>query len=154
MKLSDLNDGGFSLIEMLVALAVMAATLAIAGAAWQDRTRSQTSLELARSIAQLAKQSRAEARISGNSAALIFDLEKRQFSLSSGGKEISFGDQFQVSASTGRQLLTSANSGSIEFFPSGSSTGGRVVIKRKDGDTAYVRINWLTAAVITGRSHE
>jgi len=45
--------------------------------------------------------------------------------------------------------MQSERVGAIRFFPDGSSTGGRVILKRDDGDAGWqVGVNWLTGRIL------
>jgi general secretion pathway protein H len=51
-----------------------------------------------------------------------------------------------ISLLTTKSEVIDENTGGIRFFPDGSSTGGRIALRRL-GDRATVNVRWSTGAV-------
>lgn len=142
---------GFTLLELLVVLAVMALLTAISipmfssGASHQEiriaAREIATGLRLARSLAVTAND---EATFSLDVDQRIYSVDGRSTSRLTGALELTF--------YTPRPELLDGAVGTVRFFPDGSSTGGRVSIKRAGtASPVYeVRIEWLTGHVTIG----
>lgn len=61
--------------------------------------------------------------------------------------------EMTVQLTTAESLLRSADSGSIEFYPDGTSSGGRIVLGL-EGQTAQIDIEWLTGRVRLSRASQ
>lgn len=137
---------GFTLVELLVVLAIMAAAYAIA-APMISAGMSGTELKsAARQVAAGLRKARSEAVTRKNEVALNLDLELRQFELSGEKRIYSLPKSIEVGLYTAQSELKNDKTGSIRFYPDGSSTGGRITVgvgERK----LYVNVDWLTGQV-------
>lgn len=138
-------EGGFTLLELLVVL-VMMAMIAAASLSFGGRslTRSQPEV-VAYEIAQSLRRTRARAIAENRDQAFEVDVESR--TVQAGGeapRRVPAGlDLALVAATTERRSRTS---GGIRFYPDGSSTGGEIRVA--DARQAFlVEVGWLTGSV-------
>lgn len=135
------SSAGFTLIEALVVMAIMAAVITSVFTARPKFATARLNTE-ARSITAtlLAARSRAQA---GNSDVVVaVDTERRR--IGSGGAMRQLPDGMDV-------LLTVAESerrggtGGVRFYPDGTSSGGELLISYQ-GRNKHVVVNWFTGA--------
>ncbi|MFY9294329.1 MAG: prepilin-type N-terminal cleavage/methylation domain-containing protein [Methylorubrum rhodinum] len=118
------DAAGFSLVEMLVVLAVLGLVAGLAipaiGTMLPGRRLDQTAAALAGELTRL----RAQARGSGAPASLTFVPERGLFvSTRPGAAPIAAGG---VAVEVLRSEASRAERGEIRFFPDGSATGGAI----------------------------
>lgn len=139
------SNRGFSLLELLVALAIMAAVLAVA----LPTITGGSYLELqaaGRDIATALRQARLQAQKSGVPTALVIDVDERRITINGADKERRFPADIEVEMITAESELTGENSGGIRFYPDGTSTGGQVTLSRK-GQRIRIDVEWLTGRI-------
>jgi general secretion pathway protein H len=141
---------GFSLIEVLVALAVLglvAAAAAVALSAAVERERFRTA---AREIAAALRSARQSALAKHAETTFTLDLERKTY-LIDGAADRSLDAPKDsvltlITASTERREEAK---GSIRFFSDGSSTGGSVTITFRNR-RERIAVDWLTGRVEVG----
>lgn len=153
---SGARSGGFTLIEALVVLALMATAFALfagalLGAMPGQQLRSATGL-----LAAEMRTTRARAVATGIDQSFVIDTQAREWR--SGASDAMSGEDgaarrsgrldeaLSLGATVAREEQPGPGIAAIRFFADGSSTGGRVVVRR--GEAAWrVDVNWLTGAV-------
>ncbi|WP_162273499.1 GspH/FimT family pseudopilin [Ectothiorhodospira magna] len=137
---------GFTLVELLVALAVMGLMVALVPMAY-DRLRETTDYQGAvRALATEMRLARNLAMQSGQSQALTIDLHQRHIQLAD-RQPLSIPRRLQVEAEFARIEQTADRVGAIRFYPDGSSTGGSVSLIRPAGNGTRLRVDWLLGRV-------
>ncbi|KQW43184.1 MULTISPECIES: GspH/FimT family protein [unclassified Ensifer] len=137
---------GFSLVEMLVALAIIGLAAAIALPSVSSR-KTQTPDRLVTQVAHLAQTARLRAMSSGMPTEVIIDITQNHLRLDPGGENLSLPDHITMAAVVGRDAQTTADIGRIVFFPNGGATGGEITLGETTGRKASLRVHWLTGAV-------
>lgn len=140
------RHSGFTLLEMLVVLALLAMVyalippmIAVGG--------STTELKAgARQVAAGLRKARSQAIVSRGEATLTLDVEARSFRLSGDDKPRNLPRQAQIGVYTAQGEVVDANTAAIRFYPDGSSTGGRVTLAM-DERKFHVDVDWLTGQV-------
>jgi general secretion pathway protein H len=141
---------GFSLIEMLVVLAIIGLVVAIAlpyygGVPDQIRLRATT-----QSIVTAMKSTRAAAIAQDAEMALVFDMGKRTFS-SPAVAAAELPKDVQIDLTIAALAGENASRGSIRFFPDGSSTGGDISLMLHNV-SSKICTNWLSGVPQEGSS--
>lgn len=137
------SAAGFTLIEMLVVLTIVALTLAIV-VPNVSKSMVLSVHDIARDVQISLRQARAKA-VSGQQSTLFWvDVEQHQY-LAHKNKTKSFPENINMYAKVASREVQGRKAG-VRFFPDGSSTGGRLTVK--DAEVAvHIDIDWLTGRV-------
>ena len=163
-------QAGFTLIEALVVLALMAAAFALFAGALVGALPGQQLRDATHRLAAEMRATRARAVATGVDQSFIIDTQARTWRSGvsdgvadepgastpaaskpssdrrGGGRRGELDDALALGATVAREEQPGPGIAAIRFFADGSSTGGRVVVRR--GDAAWrVDVNWLTGAV-------
>lgn len=138
------RDAGFSLLEMMIALAILALASTIAGVAFSRSSVGFRFDAAAQELALSLREAQARALRSGRDVALTIDVDKRSYRLQADPTvELPSEAELRVvsagEAMAGRQPA-------IIFSPEGGSTGGSITMRLQDR-SAVITIDWLTGAV-------
>jgi general secretion pathway protein H len=139
---SDLrNAAGFSLLELMVALTILALAMSVVSVSATRRSPSFEMQRLAGNVVSLLREARLDAQTSGRPARVSFDADTRELSRN-GSEGVSIPEGVDAS------LVSSASAGSpaIIFFPDGSSTGGEFALEGS-GRRERVTVDWLTSRI-------
>jgi general secretion pathway protein H len=137
---------GFTLMEVMLVMAVMGFVMAIAPPLLSAAMPGLQLKSATRSIAAALRRARSIAIASGKNAALDMDLEALTAKVTGDEKILQIPQSVEASMVTASQKVTDALHASIQFFPDGTSTGGRVTLR--NGDNGYaVDVDWLTGRI-------
>jgi general secretion pathway protein H len=147
MPTTPVSQRGYTLLELLVVLAVLALVSAIAtGYVPTDRGSQRVKLEADRLETDL-RSARSTAIFRGETVAFTVDVAQGSWRYD-GKASHAVPRQIRLTLFTGRQLQNGDAVGAIQFFPSGASSGGHVIML-SEGHTAQIDVDWLT-----GRIHQ
>jgi len=141
---------GFTLLELLLVAAVMAAALALVGGAVAGALPGQQLREASGRIAAELRATRARALATGAHQAFVIDPATRRWQ--SGPVDAAPRRQgelpaaLRVAATVAREAQPGPGQAAILFFADGSSTGGRIVLSR-DGAAWRIEVGWLIGSV-------
>ncbi len=135
---------GFTLVEMLVTLAVLALALTLASRSLGGMPAGQRPARLSGALAAEIGLLRAEALRTGRSASLVFDAAGGRFLSSRPGATPIAAPVHVTVEAAGREQ--DAQPGEIRLLPDGSSTGGRIVL-RDAAARSVVSVSALTGRV-------
>jgi general secretion pathway protein H len=137
-------EAGFSLIEMLVVLAIVSVVVGIAAISVQQVRNSKSPSAYARQLAVNMTALRYRAMNTGRIQTAEIDIEQKAFSDSTQRESIVIPRSWTLSVTIGRKIAQPKSVPKITFLPDGTSSGAEITLTEPDGDTAYVRVNWLT----------
>ena len=140
---------GFSLVEMVVVVALFAAIAAIGAAVVGRALPGQQLRTTARDLAADLRYTRARAIASGREQLFVFAPDQRRWQAAD-ERTGRWPESLEASATTARGIGEDARTAAVRFFPDGSASGGRFVFHY--GDAAWrVDVAWLTGEVTLRR---
>jgi general secretion pathway protein H len=143
------SQRGFSLVELIVVMVLIAVLAGIGAAAISSGLPGQQLRGAAREVAVELRFARAQAIATGREQTFEINVGDKRWS-SAGKRQGTLPAELEVIATTAREEQPARETAVIRFFPEGASTGGRVVLKR--GDAAWrIDVGWLTGEVTLSR---
>lgn len=139
------RDAGFSLLEIMIALAILALAVGLVGIGF---ARSSAGFRFDAAVQDLSlslREANARALRSGRDVAVVLDVTGRQYQLSQ-DQPVNLPDGAGVKVISGGEVMTTTNKPAIIFYPNGGSSGGSVTLTEQDR-AATVSVDWLTGAV-------
>jgi general secretion pathway protein H len=149
--LRDLKRG-FTLVEMMVVLVIVALMMALVGTSISRNISGAEMRTAASKVAASLRYTRTQAILTKTEQVFLVDTEKHTYQAAQNEvKQLPEG--MEVELNTARSELTSETAGGIRFYPDGGSTGGNV---RLDANGRIYRINvaWLTGEASVERPDE
>jgi general secretion pathway protein H len=143
------SQRGFSLIELVVVMVLIAALAGLGAAALHAGLPGQQLRAAAREVAGELRFTRAQAIATGRAQEFRLDMSDRRWTAADqrqGQLDAAVG----VVATTARSEQPVQDVAVVRFFPEGAATGGRIVLSR--GQAAWrVDVAWLTGEVTLQR---
>lgn len=139
------RSSGFSLLELLVVLVIVAMMATLIGV---SISRSLTGAEVrtaSRDLMAALRYTRGQAILKRQEKTLSVDVEKRQYQAPGKGT-VELPEGMEIRLLTARTERTGESSGTIRFFPDGSSTGGKVTLSADEREWV-VTVGWLTGEI-------
>jgi general secretion pathway protein H len=141
-----LNNKGFTLLELMVVLFIMVLGFTVIGVNLSSGNNATEHQRTARDIVSALRYARGMALMSHKESTVTFNLNENSYTLNNRDKVYVIPETIKVSVVTAQSQMIGQNQGSIRFFGDGSSTGGRVSLKR--GESVWqIDINWLTGQI-------
>ncbi len=140
------RSAGFTLLELLVVLGVMALVYAIALPKIGAGSPGVELKGAARQLAAGLRRARSQAVTQKQEAALTVDVEQHRFTLSGDARSYRLAPKLDISLFTAQSELLREKVGAIRFYPDGSSTGGRITVGLGD-NKFHVNVDWLTGQI-------
>lgn len=134
------SEAGFTLVELLVVLAIMGLVLGLVAANGLPGRR----VALDRTVAELAggmKKARSEAILTGRPVRLVVDMDGRTWSAGAAPVR-ALPEDLEVEAAA-TALEPGGRRAAFTFAPDGSSSGGGLVF-RGEGREVSLSLDWLT----------
>ena len=137
------QSAGFTLIEVLVVLTILALTMAVVVPAI-NRGLSMSLGDVARDVQIGLRKARSDAVTQQKSQAFTLDTQRREFQIP-GRATTQLPEGIELTASIAQSEARNGKA-AVRFYPDGSSTGGRIGVQQ--GDTQLlINIDWLTGRV-------
>jgi general secretion pathway protein H len=143
---ASIRSAGFTLLELMVVLAIATLLLAIAPPLITSALPGVELKAAARRVTAGLRLAREEAIRSGRDATFVIDVDSRVFEVEGGYRRSSLPEDLNVKLEAAEQEMLNEHTGGVRFYPDGSSTGGRVILAL--GDRGYqVGVQWLTGRI-------
>lgn len=140
-----MRERGFTMVELLVVLAIAAALLAVAPMALQRYRESTDYRDTVRTMTAALTEARHSAISGGRVVAFSVDLGARHYGVD-GGARRDLPENIAVRATVADTDLVD-NVARIRFFPGGNATGGSIEVVRASGSGVRLRTDWLDGRV-------
>jgi len=137
---------GFSMLEILIVLALMAMASAIVIPMLSGGVSNTDLRSAARQLASGLRLARSEAVAQRRETFLVLDVAGRRFKVDRDPEEHALPRGVELKLFTAQKDLVDEKIGSIRFYPDGGSNGGRITVG--SGERKYeVDVDWLTGRV-------
>lgn len=137
---------GFSLLELLVVLAILAMTYALVPPLFNIGGSGTELKGAARHLAAALRRAQSHSIASRGEAAVTLDLSARAYAISGDSRTYRLPEAAAVKVYTAASEVVEGDKAAIRFYPDGSSTGGRVTLTAAGRDL-LVDVDWLTGRV-------
>ncbi len=139
---------GFSLIELLIVMAIAIMTLALLAPRISGALERLELKQLTQKMATSLKATRTQAISTGKDAIWTLDLKQHYFNYGRNHQQVSYSDDIDIAMTTASKQQLSETKANIRFFADGTSTGGEIRLSQ-DKRHYRIQIAWLTGRVKT-----
>ena len=136
---------GFTLIELIAVLVVLAAIVALAGPRIARRDEAGAAQAIAQHVASRCRAARAAAIRRNLEQTVVVDLAQRTV-VTDGTTPLRIPVTIDIHVDTSASEQNSPTATAIRFYANGSSSGGTVAFSA-GSRTTRVRVNWFTGRV-------
>jgi len=151
------RESGFSLLELMVVMAILALGLSVIPLAFGGRSEAAAVSNTAREISSALRNTRSAALAHSRNQDFVFDLGGRVFQTEGGvSRTIPVGASIAVEVP---QSMMSGDFAIVRFFPDGSSTGALITADVETNELSTgpslaetIRVDWLSGRVSRDRS--
>lgn len=137
---------GFSLIELLLVLAIISAIVALVAPRLSGTLDSLQLKRVSRDMAASLRTTRSQAISKGQDMKWLLNLEQHYYQYGSTQKVVPYSEELDVTLTTASKEQISDSLASIRFFPDGSATGGEILLSQ-DKQHYSIQIDWLTGRI-------
>lgn len=138
-------EAGFTLIEMLVVLAILALTATFAAPLLSSGSEGLHLLMASSELSSAFRMTRSAAITRNTETNMMIDVDRRTFS-STVIPQRSFAPEIEAKLKFASGIRSGSSDGGFRFFPDGSSTGGDVTLSLR-GRQARLCVDWLSGEV-------
>ncbi|MDO6965245.1 prepilin-type N-terminal cleavage/methylation domain-containing protein [Rhizobium alvei] len=146
------RNAGFSLIEMVVVLAITALVFSIGTLSLTALRRLKATDQYASEITALMNDANARALNVGTEQSVTIDLQRKQF-FDKISPVIELPAAFGLTVKLGKETITDTRLLQVYFLPDGTSSGVEIALSGPDGRSVTVVTNWLTGLSQRSLSH-
>jgi general secretion pathway protein H len=144
-------EHGFSLIEMLLVLVILALVSSLFVPTLRHGGRDKTPAAMAYELQAVFLKARANAISRGVTESIQLDLTEKEVTYSGAEQAIRIPESLQANLLVGRQLLVTDGAATLLFFPDGGSSGVKVTFTDQKRNVAGVVVSWLTGTPVVLR---
>ncbi len=141
---------GFTLLELVVALAIVAVVLGVSVPAMQRFFESSQYRGAISDVVTLLGSARHTAIRTGSEQDVLIYPRERKISAGNATKVLPEGIRLEV---LGSAELNRDGAGVIRFYPDGGASGGFVNVASENGGVVQVQVDWLLGRVSTCREN-
>jgi general secretion pathway protein H len=139
------NEAGFTLIEFLVAMVMIAMVMGSIGSTMVRRDNRATTLQSAQAMQSLLFRARSDAILKGGNALVAIDAANGQYTYPSNAAPVRLPEGQTIRMIVGAEFVSEDGSTYfLVFRPDGSSSGADIVLSDERSGGARIEVNWLT----------
>ena len=142
---SSTSRRGFTLVEVLVVLAIVALAMGLVGTAVRPVRERNLLVRTTAALADLMAQARDDAIRTGVPRRLIFDPSERAVFVAETGRRLRIDSGIALTLIAAVEV-SSDRRPTLLFLPDGTGSGGRLTA-RSGSTERTLRISWLTGAI-------
>jgi general secretion pathway protein H len=140
------SQSAFTLIEVLIALALAGLAAALVAPRVNDSLASHRSRAAVRAVADYLAQARADSVLRRSETLVTIDTQRLELSTTARATKLTLRPELRLDLVVAATEKTTAQIGGIRFFADGTATGGKVRLAGRGLD-AVVDVHWLTGRV-------
>ncbi|MDN2566021.1 GspH/FimT family protein [Aquibium sp. A9E412] len=141
----DTRDAGFTLVEFLVAMAIVAMVAASVGSTLARRDGRASPMEVGQAMQSMLMRARSDAIRRGADTVFVLDAGRRSYTYPADAEPVVLPDGMSIRMKAGGEFVSGDGSTySLVFRADGSASGAEIVLG--DGGTrgARIDVHWLT----------
>lgn len=139
------SEAGFTLIEFLVAMVMIAMVLGSVGSTMARRDNRATTLQSAQAMQSLLFQARSDAILKGENVLVAIDATNRRYTYPRGATPVTLPEGQVIRMIAGAEFVSDDGSTYfLVFRPDGSSSGAEILLSDARSGQARIDVNWLT----------
>lgn len=140
------SRAGFTLVELLVVLAIASLLLTLVPVALQRLRDAIAYQDTVRGLTTELRRARQLARTEGRDVRLTVDLARRRYGIGPApARELP--DALNLRVTIAGIEWSERQVGAIRFLPQGGATGGHLDVLRPDGSGVRLTVDWLSGTV-------
>lgn len=144
--LGPLQPNGFTLVELLVVLALVALAVALVPPSLERLRDTMRYRDAVRAVVVDLRQARQLAAAEARDVRFVVDLEGRRFGIEGRGLR-PLPEPLTMRLTTAGIEWDPARVGAIRFLAEGGATGGSLEVLRPQGGGVRIVVDWLSASV-------
>lgn len=141
------DDHGTTLLEVLVALAIIALASGLSYPYLDRALRSPGIDDVANDVARLARQAGVAALVRERPQSVIFDMTERTVTWQGSSRIIRLPGTWSMELLTAEQLLIDTATAQLLLLPDGRSSGGELLVRDGKQGEKRVLFGWRTGGV-------
>ncbi len=141
---------GFTLVELLVVILVLAFAMGVTATSYQQRSPGAAMESEARKLTSMLRVQRARAMTEGIITIVEPEDNQTTYRVTPGEKEHVLPDELYIECEPAQQVSARPVAG-IRFYPDGSSSGGHCRL-RSGSEARIIEVHWLTGGVALGKA--
>lgn len=141
------DDHGATLVEVLVALAIIALASGLSYPYLDRALRSPGIDDVANDVTRLARQAGVAALVRERPQTVIFDMTNRTVTWQASERIVRLPDTWSMELLTAEQLLIDTATSQLLLLPDGRSSGGELLIRDGKRGEKRVLFDWRTGGV-------
>ena len=139
------HSGGFSLVEMLAVLALIALIMRLVGGSIVRNLDSVKTRRAGKDVMTALRYTRGQAIITRQEQWLEINIEKMTYK-APGQDAVTLPEGVDITVKTALSDILDESTGRVRFFPDGSSTGGRITLLAGRREW-LITVAWLTGEI-------